>query len=131
MFIPLIMAGSIQLGTSWLTIGVLPGAVLLAAGSEVDCPDCTIAGVTMLIPAIGPFVTMGVLAGYGEAAGAGYALLAVDGLIQSAGLAMLIAGLVIEKDVLVRDRGAGTEVEIKPIVSAGPGGGTAGLSGSF
>jgi hypothetical protein len=74
---------------------------------------------------------MGVLAGYGDAAAAGYALLAVDGLIQGAGLGMLIAGLVMEKDVLVRDRGYGTEVELKPVIAAGPGGGTVGLGGSF
>ncbi len=131
MFIPLVMAGGIQLGTSWLTLGVLPGAILLAAGGEVDCADCTAAGATMLVPAIGPFLTMAVLGGYGAGAAAGYALLAVDGLIQGAGLGMLIAGLVMEKDILVRDRVGGTDVELKPVVSAGPAGGTAGLSGSF
>lgn len=130
-FVPLVMAGAIQLGTSWLTLGVLPGSILLAAGSESNCDDCTAAGVTLLIPGIGPFITMGVLGGYGDAAAAGYALLAVDGLIQGAGLGMLIAGLVMEKDVLVRDRGYGTEVELKPVIAAGPGGGTVGLGGSF
>jgi hypothetical protein len=131
-FVPLVLAGSIQLGTSWLTLGVLPGSILIAAGAgDSICDDCTAAGVTLLIPGIGPFITMGVLAGYGDAAAAGYALLAVDGLIQGAGLGMLIAGLVMEKDVLVRDRGYGTEVELKPVIAAGPGGGTVGLGGSF
>jgi hypothetical protein len=131
-FVPLVMAGGIQLGTSWLTLGVLPGAILLVAGAgDSLCDDCTAAGATLLIPGIGPFLTMAVLGGYGDAAAAGYALLAVDGLIQGAGLGMLIAGLVMEKDVLVRDRNAGTEVEFKPVVSAGPGGGTVGLGGTF
>lgn len=133
MFIPLVMAGAIELGTTWLTLGVLPGAILLAADAETSgsCVGCGAGGATLLVPAIGPFLTMIVLGAEGATEPVGYALLAVDGVIQSAGLGMLIAGLVIQRDVLVRDRVAGVEVEVKPLVSAGPGGGTIGLSGSF
>ena len=129
-YVPLVMAGAIQLGTSWLTLGVPPGAILLAAGSESSCSGCTAAGATLLVPAVGPFLTMIVLGAYGEAQPVGYVLLTVDGLIQGAGLGMLIAGLVMQEDVLVRAPG-GPDVVIKPMASVGAQGGVAGLSGSF
>lgn len=135
MYVPLVMAGAIELGTTWLTLGVLPGAILLAAGADSSglssCVACTSGGATLLVPAIGPFLAMIVLGAEGATEPAGYALLAVDGVIQSAGLGMLIAGLVMQRDILVKDRVAGIDVEVQPVVSAGPGGGTLGLSGSF
>ncbi|MBL8743930.1 MAG: hypothetical protein JNK04_22635, partial [Myxococcales bacterium] len=132
-YVPLVMAGAIELGTTWLTLGVLPGSILLAADAESSgsCVACASGGGTLLVPAIGPFLAMIVLGAEGVKEPVGYALLAVDGLVQSAGLGMLIAGLVMQRDVLVRDRVAGVEVEVAPVVSAGPGGGTLGLSGSF
>lgn len=135
-FVPLVMAGGIELGTSWLTLGVLPGAVLLAAGVEaqsstVDCDSCIAGGATLLVPGVGPFLTMVVLGANGETEPVGYVLLTVDGLIQGAGLGMLIAGLVMQRDVLVRDRAGQADLELKPVLNVGPGGGNVGLSGTF
>ncbi|MFO0555423.1 MAG: hypothetical protein U0271_44005 [Polyangiaceae bacterium] len=135
-YVPLVMAGSIQLGTSWLTLGVLPAAILIVGGidSQTDtnpCQSCVATGATLFVPALGPFAAMATLGAYGESEPAAYALLAVDGLIQGVGLGMLIAGLAMQHDVLVRDRGGRADVELTPVVAAGPDGGKLGLSGSF
>ena len=128
----LVIAGSVTLGASWLTLGVLPGAIVVSACTSLDSSECTVAGGVLMIPVLGPFLTMPVIASYSDIDGAAIALLTVDGLIQSSGLAMLIAGIVAEQDVLVRDTNiGGVDVKFQPLVAADANGTRVGITGSF
>ncbi len=128
----LVIAGSVTLGASWLTLGLLPGAIVVSACTDLDSSECTVAGGVLMIPVLGPFLTMPVIASYSDIDGAAIALLTVDGLIQSSGLAMLIAGIVAEQDVLVRDTNiGGVDVKFQPLVAADANGTRVGISGSF
>lgn len=128
----LVIAGSVTLGASWLTLGLLPGAIVVSACTDLDASECTVAGGVLMIPVLGPFLTMPVIASYTDIDGAAIALLTVDGLIQSSGLAMLIAGIVAERDVLVRDTNiGGVDVKISPLLSADAIGTRVGITGSF
>jgi hypothetical protein len=125
-----VIAGSVTLGVSWVFGGVIPGIIVLAGGGGGY-------GVPLLIPAIGPFISMGTIAGAagsgGSVGGAVLAVLAVDGLVQSAGAALLIYGVVAKKDVLVRnDRVGNTTVTWMPTpMAVGQRGQGFGIVGTF
>ena len=79
----------------------------------------------MFVPVVGPFLTIATH----DRNATSSVLLAIDGLGQSAGLAMLIAGLVLENKFL-RYRGAG--LELGPSVQIGASGaGVLGVEGRF
>ncbi|HEY4120424.1 MAG TPA: hypothetical protein VGM56_21310, partial [Byssovorax sp.] len=70
-----------------------------------------------------------------SAEGTAYAVLAIDGLVQSTGAALLIYGLAAPRDVLVRDqttRVGNTTITWKPAPMAmGIGGQGIGITGTF
>jgi hypothetical protein len=103
-----VIAGAVTLGVSWVFGGVIPGIGLLAACSAansggVQTGSCAPAGGVLLIPGIGPFLAMAAVATTGANAGVGYAILAIDGAVQSAGAVLLIYGLASQRDVLIRN----------------------------
>jgi hypothetical protein len=100
-----VIAGGVTLGVSWAFGGLLPGIAGLAACSGSNSGSCSGTFGVMLIPALGPFIAMGVLAGDKNSSNAGvaYAILAIDGSVQALGAALLIYGLASQRDVLVRN----------------------------
>jgi len=86
----LITAGSVVLGTSWLTTSVLAG---ISATSDAGA-------VPVITPVIGPFIGLGTV-DLPSPSGGPLALLVSSGLVQTFGLSLLIAGLAAEDPVLV------------------------------
>ena len=90
---------------------------------------------SLLVPIAGPFIELGHLSfssnreDRGFAAGAAV-LLVIDGLAQTAGAAMLLAGLTTKREVLVRDDVAGATVRVTPL-TMGYGGAGIGLVGTM
>ena len=80
--------------------------------------------VPLYIPVAGPFIAIDSM----EAEGAGVALLIVDGVAQTAGLAMFIAGLAAQEDVLKRT--SALDLRFTPVVMPNQQYGI-GLSGRF
>ncbi len=126
----LVIAGAVTLGTTWLLLGVLPASLTLAACSEFGSSgtDCALAG-TLFVPAIGPFIAMP----FATESALAEVLLAFDGLAQSSGAVMLILGLALQKDVLVKDVAIGdTDIKFKPTpMSVGRTGNGFGVVGTF
>ena len=80
----------------------------------------------LFIPVAGPFITIGTADTDRPAS----VLLVANGIAQSAGLAMFVAGLAVQQDVLVRiPTYGGVEVEMRPIVGKSFQG--VGVTGSF
>ncbi len=90
---------------------------------------------SLLVPIAGPFIELGRLdfspsiEDRGFAAGAAV-LLVIDGLAQTAGAAMLLAGLTTKREVLVRNDVAGATVRVTPL-TMGHGGAGIGLVGTM
>jgi len=118
----LIIGGAITLGVKWLID--IPVALLLVAAESVVEGESTRYW-PLFIPAVGPFITIGTASEEGTAA---KVLLAVDGVIQTAGLAMLIVGLAAQEDVLVRQSKT-FDVKVTPVVGSNYQG--LGLVGTF
>jgi hypothetical protein len=117
----LIVAGSVTLGSLWFISAVI------AATSVDSCRygGCQSAGF-LFAPVIGPFIEMGRT---GKGSATGELMLAVDGLGQTAGAAMLIGGMSSSKIVLVRNDLASEppKLAVQPYFT----GRSAGLRGSF
>jgi hypothetical protein len=117
----LIVAGSVTLGSLWLISAVI------GATSVDSCRygGCQSAGF-LFVPVIGPFIEMGRT---GKGSATGELMLAVDGLGQAAGAAMLIGGMSSPKIVLVRNDLASEppKLAVQPYFT----GRSAGLRGSF
>ncbi len=109
----LIIGGAIPLGIMY-TLSVLAGAALNDTGEG---------GEFMYVPVLGPFLQMTKTDN-----SAGSTILALDGLTQVAGAAMLVAGLTIPKTVLVRNDLAQIRVTPMPL---GQRGGGLGFVGTF
>jgi hypothetical protein len=105
----LVIAGAITLGVKWLID--IPVALILVAAEEVVEGESTRYW-PLFIPAVGPFITMGTATNEATAA---YVLLAIDGVIQTGGLAMLIVGLAAQETVLVR-QSKGFDLKVAPVV---------------
>jgi hypothetical protein len=130
----LVIGGAVTLGALWvLTI------VIAAAGQSIEATDdelTTAVGgdpeadgrtegdwAVLYIPVAGPFVGIATL----DASGGGLAILIIDGVAQTGGLAMLIAGLAAQETRLVRIGGA--EITVTPEV--GPNQTGLGVHGRF
>ncbi|MGK4003206.1 hypothetical protein WMF31_11325 [Sorangium sp. So ce1036] len=114
-------AGAIVLGSSWALAALTAGTVLSEGSSESE------SYAPLLVPVAGPFITLGTgedidfSDGDGRLSGA---LVLVDGLAQATGLALLVAGLVANQKIWVRDdipQGASLPA---PEILVGPTGGT-------
>ena len=90
----LVVGGAVTFGVVYLLGGILPATI----GTEAKATELT----PLFAPVVGPFITMGTI---GNATGTATArvFLAIDGLAQAAGVAMLIAGLAAPKTVLIRN----------------------------
>jgi hypothetical protein len=85
-------------------------------------------GWPMWIPVVGPFITIG----SSHSDSAGTTPLVFDGVGQAAGLAMIIAGLVVPKKVLkFQFQSTSSEVALRPAFSPLQGGAYSGLAASF
>jgi hypothetical protein len=113
-----VIAGSIVFGVFYL-ISTLVAAVGSDTNQGSGNPEAA-----LWIPAVGPFIQMG-----STSTAVGNWVLAIDGIAQSGGLALLIYGVAAPRTVLVRnDLG----FRLAPRVMAlGHGGGGVGLVGSF
>jgi hypothetical protein len=102
----LIVAGAVTFGTLYLL-----SSLSAAASADANQGQANPLG-ALWVPGIGPFIQMAQ-----TSSATGNYVLAIDGLAQSAGLAMLIVGLTSTKTVLVRnDLGE----EEKPKIQATP-----------
>jgi hypothetical protein len=86
------IAGATTLGLAHLA-SILPATVLVIAGVG--------GGAALFFPVAGPFVTLASINGLNTLS---TTLFVADGLIQTAGLGMMIAGLIMKKPILVKDR---------------------------
>jgi hypothetical protein len=112
----LIGGGSGLLGGLWI-VSIITGIFGNAGHSLTDGRKDT--WTPMYIPAVGPFVTMGTASS--DLSGGGTALLAIDGIGQLGGLAMIIIGITVPKKQLVRDDMGGLPAfEIAPSVKVAP-----------
>ncbi|APR76666.1 Hypothetical protein A7982_02013 [Minicystis rosea] len=113
---PLVIAGAVTFGTTYLCTA-LGGAIAADAGADHAA--------SLLVPVAGPFIMLGSI----RSATGGFALV-LDGLAQTAGVAMLVAGIAMPKAVLVRkDIG---KIEISPTpMQFGTHGGGFGFVGRF
>jgi hypothetical protein len=122
----LVIGGATTFGALWL-VTIVAGAGL-ADDVNSYSREQTEDYVPLFVPLVGPFIAIGTL----NAEGVGTALLMIDGLAQTAGLAMLIAGVAAKKDVFVRDFSMGghkVTVEAQPLVGYNAGG--LSLTGTF
>jgi hypothetical protein len=114
-------AGAIVLGSSWALAALTAGTVLSEGSSESE------SYAPLLVPVAGPFITLGTgedidfSDGDGRLSGA---LVLVDGLAQATGLALLVAGLVANQKVWVRDDIPREASLPAPEILVGPTGGT-------
>jgi hypothetical protein len=99
----LVIGGAVTFGVGWLI------AATAAASLDEDIRD---EAAPLFVPVVGPFIAMGTL----DPDGAGRAALFVNGMMQTAGAAMLIGGLAGTKTVLVRT--AETEIHMRPGVGS-------------
>lgn len=83
----LIIGGSVTFGVFWLTTAVVGG---------------TYNDYRLIIPVVGPFLVLH--PNYSPEDRSANAFLVIDGIVQGAGLIMLLVGLLSKKKVLVRDR---------------------------
>lgn len=112
----LIVAGAVTFGAVYLSTA-LGGAIASDTGSDHAA--------SLLVPVAGPFIMLGNV----RSATGAFALV-LDGLAQTAGVAMLVAGIAMPKTVLVR-RDLG-KIEIAPTpMSFGNHGGGFGFVGRF
>lgn len=99
----LVIGGAVTLGSLYL-ISASFGSLATDVSSSGD--DYR----PLYVPVLGPFITINTA----DSRGSGTFFLLIDGVGQSAGLAMLIAGLAAPKSVLVRNDIA--EVHLSPVV---------------
>jgi hypothetical protein len=127
----LVIGGAVTFGAVWLLTAAVGAAWMdyeireeesRSALSVTDSYEPADVGV-LIIPVAGPFIAIGTL----NASAGGGTLLAIDGLAQAGGLAMLIVGLAAKKDVLIRT--GDVEMTVTPAIGQGRTG--LGLQGSF
>lgn len=106
-----LVGGGIALTSALWTISTAAAIVLDEEDSPDGDPNFDDMYWPMFIPVVGPFIAIKTA----DASGTGAAILALDGVVQTAGLAMLIAGLAAPKLELVPQQ----KIHIAPRVSAG------------
>ena len=110
----LAVGGGVTFGATWL-LSAAVGAGLSEAWAHDDDISNDDTAWPLFIPVAGPFIGIGTMhASYGP----GF-MLVLDGLAETGGLAMFIAGLAAKKELLVRDDVYDAQVQVVPL--AGPG----------
>lgn len=97
----LVIGGAVTFGAVYL-INVLVAIPLVAHDDDFT---------PLYVPAAGPFVTMATE----QSEGAGTTVLAIDGIVQTGGLLMLVLGLALQKEELVRDDYYEEAVRVEPM----------------
>lgn len=124
----LVVAGSVTWGSMYLITALVAGGIADSGGSYSydyrtgKSTRATNPSALLYIPVVGPFAYLP----HAGSQSATVALL-IDGLAQTAGAAMLVAGLTVPRHVLVRNDLA--KIELTPMI--GPGHSGAGLTGTF
>lgn len=114
----LIIGGAVTFGSIYLI-----NALVAAAASDAGDGNELAA---LWVPAIGPFIQMA-----NTSSAVGNVFLALDGIAQSAGLAMLIVGIASPKTILVRNDLGEIKPTIRPMPLVGQGMSGAGIVGTF
>jgi len=114
----LVIGGAVTFGVPWFFSAMI--------ASIVDSGSIRSDAWPLFIPALGPFIAMGTL----DSEGAGTFWLALDGVAQAGGLAMLIAGIVAQEKRLVRIGESGASMTLTPM-QLGQGGMGFGLVGTM
>jgi hypothetical protein len=110
----LAVGGGVTFGATWL-LSALVAAGLSESFDNDDKIENDDTAWPLFIPVAGPFIGIGTMnASYGP----GF-ILVLDGLAQTGGLAMFIAGLAAKKQILVRDDVYDAQIELVPLVGAG------------
>ena len=110
----LAIGGGVTFGATWL-LSAMVGAALSEAWSKDDTIDNDDTAWPLFIPVAGPFIGIGTMkASYGP----GF-MLVIDGLAQTGGVAMFIAGLAAKKEILVRDDVYDAKIQVVPLLGAG------------
>jgi hypothetical protein len=107
----LVAGGASIVGGAWL-ISTITAIALDQEQSVENDPNFDDMYTPMLIPVVGPFITIGTA----DASGTGAGILALDGVIQTAGLAMFIAGFAAPTLELVP---TALPVKVTPVASPG------------
>jgi hypothetical protein len=100
----LLIGGACTLGASYLLSATIGLAVM--GQSEYECIDCKDVGPWLLLPVLGPFI------GAGQAVEGG-GLLSLLGVVQVAGLGLLIGGIVRYKNTKRRALEQGYAFELR------------------
>ncbi|MFO0760973.1 MAG: hypothetical protein U0359_31135 [Byssovorax sp.] len=119
----LVIGGAVTFGTTYLLSAF--SAAILVEGSNTTNNNGSMYG-PLFVPVLGPFITIGTA----HASGGGTFVLVLDGLSQTGGLAMFIAGLVAPKTALVRNDMAKAKIAPVPM-SFGPSSAGLGAVGTF
>jgi hypothetical protein len=120
----LVGGGAGLLGGLWIVsifVGIFGNAGNALVGAEEKWTP-------MYIPMVGPFITIGTASN--DLSGGGTALLAVDGIGQLGGAAMIVLGIALPKKTLVRDAVAFSPLPGMTVMPTFTGNG-AGLVGTF
>lgn len=117
----LIGGGAGLLGGFWI-ISIITGAVGNAGHELTDGDE---PWTPMYVPVVGPFITMATASN--DLSGGGTALLAIDGVAQLGGLAMIVLGITLPKKQLVRDDHGKSTLTVRPVIGAG----SLGFKGEF
>ncbi len=113
----LVIAGASVFGGVWL-LNVLAASIAIDTSQGQAIP--------LFIPILGPFIAMGT---FRSLQATDVFFLALDGLVQAGGAAMLIAGIAVPRHQLVRDRYASLFLPMP--MSFGRGSAGVGLGGTF
>jgi hypothetical protein len=119
----MVIAGAVTFGVTYLTTALV-GAVASDLANATNSSSSAI--LPLFIPAVGPFIAIGTL----NANVTGGFFLALDGIAQSAGIALFIYGIASPKSVLVRNDVSKPFVMPVPMMVGGTSPG-AGLVGKF
>jgi hypothetical protein len=99
----MVIGGSVTLGSLWVLSLLTAAAVSTTSVRSELAP--------LYAPIVGPFITIGTA----QSTGAGTAILLLDGIGQSAGLALAITGLALRETYLERND-VGLKVTVAPMM---------------
>lgn len=115
----LVIGGAVSLGTMW---------ILSVVGATQDLSRGRSEGAPLFVPVVGPFIAIGTSGTSTSTDRTNAVAFALDGIVQTAGAALLIAGIAWPKPILVRTK----ELTLQPTpMSFGKAGSGFGFAGTF